>query len=318
MKQKNKTPSSAEETSQKITKLRCTYEAIVFLFEHEDFQAALCLTKHLMTSLSSLAVFIESESSKFGNLLPFTFKENKSDQSADLKQVNEWIKKRTFENVDIEKDEELIEEFYQLVLRLNSNFTSLKKAFHILFPQIQPWKKALVKNWKKIAIGSGILLILVVAVFSWKSYWSKRRGLKAEYFSSKNLEDLFIQKVDPKIDFNWGKGKPFDTFDDNYFSIRWTGFLYAPEEGEYQFVTQADDGVHLWVKNELLIEDWTVHREAVNRAKITLSQGFHPITLEYFENRGKASVKLLWKRPSDFKPTIIPSKFLIPDKKFIK
>src|SRR5262249_41605409 len=40
------------------------------------------------------------------------------------------------------------------------------------------------------------------------------------------------------------------------FSVRWTGFLEAPVTGELALYTISNDGVRLWVSDQLLIDKW--------------------------------------------------------------
>ena len=85
-----------------------------------------------------------------------------------------------------------------------------------------------------------------------------------------------------------------------------------PSTGSYTFYTTSDDGVRLWVDNQLLINNWTDHGATENSGGITLTAGKkYDIKLEYYENGGAASIKLLWAPPGQAKQ-IIPQERLYP------
>jgi hypothetical protein len=57
-------------------------------------------------------------------------------------------------------------------------------------------------------------------------------------------------------------------------------------------------GVRLWVKNTLLIDDWTDHGEKEDVGRITLRAGeSYPVRLEYFYNGGQGVTRLWWTPP---------------------
>ena len=80
--------------------------------------------------------------------------------------------------------------------------------------------------------------------------------------------------------------------------MRWTGFVRAAEAGDYTFQTQADDGARLWIDGKPVIDDWSVHPAATDKATVHLAAGTqHAIRLEYFQGGGDAVVKLSWSKP---------------------
>ncbi len=97
------------------------------------------------------------------------------------------------------------------------------------------------------------------------------------------------------------------------FSVRWTGFLEAPESGDYTLHTFSNDGVRLWLDERLLIDNWTDHSETEDTAVVRLEAGRrHPVRLEYFYNGGQAVMKLEWSRP-DRRRQAVPHQALHPE-----
>lgn len=83
------------------------------------------------------------------------------------------------------------------------------------------------------------------------------------------------------------------------FSVRWTGFITAPQSGDYTFTTVSDDGVRLWVNGQPLIDNWTPHGATEDKGAVHLEAGRPvPIRLEYFQGTGGGTIHLLWQRAS--------------------
>lgn len=121
-----------------------------------------------------------------------------------------------------------------------------------------------------------------------------------------------LSRIDPKLDFKWaaspGQGVPAEGF-----SVRWTGSVRLPRDGKYTFYTVSDDGIRLWIDDQLVIDNWTEHGETENQGQIELWGGRpHHLRLEYFENSGEAVAKLLWSGPGLAKQ-VIPTQSLFPE-----
>ena len=139
-------------------------------------------------------------------------------------------------------------------------------------------------------------------------------GLLAEYFvKDKKLAGTpVLIRTDATVNFNWRDSSPDAQLPRDNFSARWTGQVQATYSETYTFITRSDDGVRLWVNGQKLIDNWTNHAEKEDRGKITLQAGQkYDIRLEYYENRGKAVCKLLWKSPSQDRQ-VIPTARLFP------
>jgi hypothetical protein len=122
-------------------------------------------------------------------------------------------------------------------------------------------------------------------------------GLSATYFQGKNLTNPIFSRIDPTINFNWGLGSPGETLATDQYSVRWTGYITPEVTGDHTFKTTSDDGVKLWVNDQLLIDDWEIQAASPNQEIVSLEIGeFYPITMEYFENFGQAVAQLEWSQ----------------------
>jgi beta-glucosidase len=117
-------------------------------------------------------------------------------------------------------------------------------------------------------------------------------GLKAEYFSNQDLKGPpALARTDRHVHFDWGEGSFAADEPIDHFSVRWTGYFVPKESGDYQFFTSADDGVRLFIDDQIGIDDWTPHSQTMDTVARHLEGGKpYKIRLEYFEDVGSAIV----------------------------
>lgn len=129
-----------------------------------------------------------------------------------------------------------------------------------------------------------------------------KTGLSGTYFNGMNFQTQVLKRLDANVQFSW-KGKPAEGVNPDQFSVRWEGFLEVPEDGEYGFVLQTDDGARLWINNEKIIDEWRDQGITVFNKTAELKAGSVPVKLEYFENTGDSEIYLAWSRPVSKKKT---------------
>jgi hypothetical protein len=120
-------------------------------------------------------------------------------------------------------------------------------------------------------------------------------GLLGEYFNNSNFTAPILTRTDATVNFDWGTGSPNSAIGADTFSVRWSGQVQPLYDGTYTFYTTSDDGVRLYVNNQLVINNWTDHSPTENSGTIALKAGQkYDIRLEYYENGGGAVSKLAW------------------------
>ena len=153
-----------------------------------------------------------------------------------------------------------------------------------------------------------VLIALLIAATS--AVAAVTNGLLGLYHDDLNFTDLKMTRVDSVIDFDNAALTPIpagtNLAPDGQYSIRWTGFVRIDSTGNWTFFTNSNDGVRLWVNDQKIIDNWTSHVAAEDRASRTLQKGWYPIKLEYFQNGGSAVIQLRYNGPN-FKKAIIPS-----------
>jgi glucose/arabinose dehydrogenase len=137
-------------------------------------------------------------------------------------------------------------------------------------------------------------------------------GLAATYYDNVNFTGTTLVRTDPTVIFDWASGSPAAAIGVDTFSARWTGQVQAGVTETYTFYTQSDDGVRLWVNNVLVVNNWTDHAVTENSGTIALTAGQrYDIRMEYYENGGLATARLLWSSASTPK-AVVPQTSLYP------
>ncbi|MDB6068549.1 MAG: hypothetical protein JWR26_4757 [Pedosphaera sp.] len=139
------------------------------------------------------------------------------------------------------------------------------------------------------------------------------RNSNTNYSSSVNFNptNLVLTRMDSAIDFVWGTTSLPITNTGTY-TVRWTGQIEPQYSETYTFDANTDDGVKLYVNDQLIIDRWVTQGATDSLGTIALQAGVHyNIRMDYFNNGGSAVAHLSWYSPSQSKQ-IIPSTRLFP------
>ena len=123
-------------------------------------------------------------------------------------------------------------------------------------------------------------------------------GLLGQYFTNSsatyssaanfNPTNLVLTETDPTVDFIWGTGTAPIT-NSGYYSVRWTGQVQPEFSETYTFDANTDDGVKLWVNDQLIIDTWVRRSANDSIGTIGLQAGIkYDIKMEYFNGGGSA------------------------------
>ena len=146
-------------------------------------------------------------------------------------------------------------------------------------------------------------------------------GLTAEYYTNSsrfytnvanfNPANLFWVTNDAVIDFRWGPALN-PNLSNKFCTVRWTGQVRPQFTEAYVFETRTDDGVKLWVNDQLIIDSWQYQGTTTWTNSINLTADVrYNIRMEYYNYGASARAHLFWH--SDSQPRqIIPAARLYP------
>lgn len=114
----------------------------------------------------------------------------------------------------------------------------------------------------------------------------------------------------PNIDFQWGGGRVLDTLYEDV-AVKFTGTITSQSTQDVQLYAPGDDGVKVYIDNELVINDWYDKGGGGSYSQLVHFEANTPrqITLWFYENGGGANVWLYWNGqivpPEAFKQQIV-------------
>ena len=148
------------------------------------------------------------------------------------------------------------------------------------------------KKFPKWLIGLTVLFLMAILFLAQDVPFAHAdEKWQAKYWNNRNLSgDPVVVREEADLNFNWGDGSPEGVHSDD-FSARWKRTINVPA-GTYMITATMDDGMRVWVDNNLIIDSWTDSQEHSVSAPVNLSAGDHAFKVEYYEKGGKASAKL--------------------------
>src|SRR5690606_20583559 len=120
-------------------------------------------------------------------------------------------------------------------------------------------------------------------------------GLTAEHFDNRDLEGTPTSRaVEERPYVQWRS-------DGRLTSIRWTGYLKAPESGSYNFRFATENGYRVFVDDQPVVEEWGGgEAPSILSGSIDLEAGkVYPVRVESWQRGQRGEQWLVWSRPSD-------------------
>ncbi|NQX02371.1 glycoside hydrolase family 3 C-terminal domain-containing protein [bacterium] len=126
------------------------------------------------------------------------------------------------------------------------------------------------------------------------------RGLRAEAFDNFELSGTpHAAFTDTLLDHVWNEWQPHPVFPLASGSIRWSGVLAPPVDGDYTFSMAVLGGLRIWVDERKVFDRWENKGELSERVTVRLSAAKAArFRIELAQRIPKGRLKLNWKRPN--------------------
>ena len=139
---------------------------------------------------------------------------------------------------------------------------------------------------------------------------ASRNGVRFRYFEGQyqSVYDMFATPVieegiieSPRIDL---------AKKEDHFGFEFTGLIFAPYDGIYDFYTESDDGSMLYIGNQAVVYNDGSHSAIRTTGRIALKKGFHKFRLLYFEDYAGEYLQWGWKLPGSDRLTRMEASYL--------
>ena len=165
------------------------------------------------------------------------------------------------------------------------------------------------------AIGHSLLVApitqggLAAVPAGWLTTTNGQPGLNAAYYSNTNLNGTpAYTEIDANINFNWNSGSPGGSVPSENWSAKWTGNITVPASvGDVTLAALSDDGVRVWVDNQLCLGNWGPNNAETTEATTVLKAAqTHQLEVDYLQLGGNDLVTLEWRGASATQSVWIP------------
>ncbi len=123
----------------------------------------------------------------------------------------------------------------------------------------------------------------------------RQAGVKLEHFAGRDFKGSALSSANAAaVGLDWSREMQSG-------AARFTGFLKAPEDGEYTLRYEANGGYRIWIDGKPVVDAWDVDwRPSIASGKVTLKAGrTYALRVEAFQRQPKGAERLLWSVPSD-------------------
>lgn len=133
-----------------------------------------------------------------------------------------------------------------------------------------------------------------ISVFAWDSLSDPRAP--GEGWRAALPKVPVVTRRDSIIDWVWSKSR-LPSVPDQRFVVMADGTVELPKNAEYEVIAISDDGIRVWVDDQLVIDRWAAHESVVDRADVR--PGKRKIRVEYYQVDGwvELRVEVRRKRP---------------------
>ena len=124
--------------------------------------------------------------------------------------------------------------------------------------------------------------------FRWQAGSSDPRTSERAWRACAN--DPLVQRTVESFVNPWGNDDIRREVGNDFFGLFASTTFELGAGGTFDLRSISDDGIRVYIDDELLIENWTLHAQARDQRTITLDAGEHRVRLEYFQIQGAANL----------------------------
>jgi hypothetical protein len=124
-------------------------------------------------------------------------------------------------------------------------------------------------------------------------------GLSASYFNNDSLTGApALERVEAEVAYDGVVALPAG-IGPAPFSVRWTGYVYAPLTEDFTFVVKVRDAVRVWINGTLMLDEWKAQPTTDFDIVTRLRKGsLNRLVIEHAHYAGAVVADLWWRSPT--------------------
>lgn len=147
-------------------------------------------------------------------------------------------------------------------------------------------------------------------------------GLRATYFAGPDKGAGVLTRIEPVVQVAWQGKPPVPQVPAQGFSVRWTGYVQAPESGVYVFHTEFDDAHDVIFADDNILSVTKFDKEFFNKTPVPLDFAqrltagrWYKVSITYRQVEGPSRAVFSWTQPgaTNRNPVVVPQRYLRPD-----
>jgi hypothetical protein len=148
-----------------------------------------------------------------------------------------------------------------------------------------------------------------------KLSYNKTSGFSASYWNlppfssppSVPSTSPVLSRTEDQIQNEWGQTSPDSSIQLDNFIAQWTK-NFRVDDGNYLFSVRSDDGIRVYIDNNLVLDQWNDHGATTYSFVKSLPAGSHQLKIEYYEHGGDAVAKFDFNKVNA-PPTIFTAQY---------
>lgn len=144
-------------------------------------------------------------------------------------------------------------------------------------------------------------------------------GLKRSIWTASPPARWFIAEqcsdISPQINYSWEDVSPGCSVSNDFWNMRWEGFVQAQFTETYTIYVTANDLARVWINDQLVVDAWnsTATGNTITGTIALTANQLAAIKVDFAEKNGNAGIVLEWSSASTPRE-IIPQAQLYPEK----
>ena len=170
------------------------------------------------------------------------------------------------------------------------------------------------RRWVKVFAGgyAAAAVVLTLLLFLIEARAGERNGLHREVYPDVDFKgEPLVEGISRDIALDFLADDP--ALPRRFFSVRWRGFWYVPEAGEFELFGAGDDRLDVWLDGELVIRRAPPADMHTQARRLTLDPGVHELRVEYQQHGGASALLLRWAQPGG-RPRPLPVRGMFPER----